>query len=158
MGMSAISRMSEGAANLHSVLASPTELPGFWIFMYRVSPFTYLVSAVLSTGVAGTTVHCSDIELLEFPPPPGETCGSYLSSYVKMASGRVLNPNDASHCKFCPISRTDQFLATLNIHFDERWRNVGLLFVYVVFNLFAAVFLYWLVRVPKKRTSKSKKE
>jgi ATP-binding cassette, subfamily G (WHITE), member 2, PDR len=34
------------------VLASPKVFPHFWIFMYRVSPFTYLVDAMLSVGVA----------------------------------------------------------------------------------------------------------
>jgi hypothetical protein len=33
----------------------------FWIFMNRVSPFTYFVSSVLSTGLSGTTVECSSI-------------------------------------------------------------------------------------------------
>ena len=33
------------------VLAGPSVLPGFWIFMYRVSPFTYLVDGMLSTGM-----------------------------------------------------------------------------------------------------------
>jgi len=30
--------------------------------------------------------------------------------------------------------------------------------VFIVFNAFAAVFIYWLARVPKKAKAKSKKE
>jgi ABC-type multidrug transport system permease subunit len=41
----------------------------------------------------------------------------------------------------------------------DRWRNFGLLFVYVAFNVFGALFLYWLTRVPKKaKKVKAKKE
>jgi ABC-type multidrug transport system permease subunit len=56
------------------------------------------------------------------------------------------------------VAETDTFLAQLNISYSDRWRNVGLLFVYIVFNVFAAVFLYWLIRVPKKRSRKIKEE
>ncbi|EDN03106.1 hypothetical protein HCAG_00970 [Histoplasma mississippiense (nom. inval.)] len=37
------------------VLATPDAMPGFWIFMYRLSPFNYFVSSVLSTGIAVMT-------------------------------------------------------------------------------------------------------
>ncbi|PLB37099.1 pleiotropic drug resistance family ABC transporter [Aspergillus candidus] len=142
----------------NGVLASPTVLPRFWIFMYRVSPFTYLVSAVLSVGLAKTRVQCSDIELLRMPPPAGQTCGKYLGDYVSAAKATLVDPDATDMCSLCQMSFTDQFLASLNIDYDDRWRNVGLLFVYVVFNAFAAVFLYWLIRMPKKKSHKEKKE
>ncbi len=53
------------------VLANPDTLPRFWIFMYRISPFSYLVSAMLSTAVANTRVECADNEFLQFEPPGG---------------------------------------------------------------------------------------
>ncbi|OQE05807.1 hypothetical protein PENFLA_c229G02355, partial [Penicillium flavigenum] len=56
------------------VVATPDEMPGFWIFMYRVSPFTYLVSGMLSTAVSGTDVTCSTDEILTFNPPGSQTC------------------------------------------------------------------------------------
>merc|ERR1711939_607589 len=40
----------------NGVFQPPFALPGFWIFMYRVSPLTYLVSAVASTGLSGRHV------------------------------------------------------------------------------------------------------
>ncbi|KAI9367540.1 ABC-2 type transporter-domain-containing protein [Aspergillus egyptiacus] len=141
----------------NGVLASPDVLPRFWIFMYRVSPFTYLVSSVLSTGLSGVDVHCSDLEILRVPPPNGQSCSSYLGPYVEATRGRLLDPTADGECQLCAISSTDQFLQGLSINADDTWRNVGLLFVYVVFNAVAAVFLYWLIRVPKKKSQQVKK-
>ncbi|KAE8144241.1 ABC-2 type transporter-domain-containing protein [Aspergillus avenaceus] len=140
------------------VLVSPTALPGFWIFMYRVSPFTYLVSGILAVAIAEAPVTCSKIELLNIPPPDGQNCSRYLGAYVDMTLGKLLNPDATSDCQVCTLSQTDQFLAGVNIKFSQRWRNFGILWVYVVFNIVAAVFLYWLVRVPKKRNLKKEKE
>ncbi|KAK1142767.1 Multidrug resistance protein [Aspergillus melleus] len=142
----------------NGVLATPERLPGFWIFMYRVSPFTYLVSSVLSVGLSGTDVECSDIELLRLPPPDGQNCSTFLGPFAEMAQSRLINPEAGTECLMCTFKKTDQFLETLSINFDDRWRNIGLLFVYIVFNAVAAVFLYWLLRVPKKKSRKEKEE
>lgn len=132
------------------VLATPENLPGFWIFMYRVSPFTYLVSGMLSAGLSGASAHCESVELLTFNPPSNMTCQSYLADYIKMAGqGYVENPDATSNCNFCSISSTDAFLAKIHSHFGEAWRNFGLMWVYILFNIAGAVFIYWLARVPK---------
>ncbi|KAJ5630294.1 ABC multidrug transporter A-2 [Penicillium longicatenatum] len=138
----------------NGVLSSPTQLPRFWIFMYRVSPFTYLVSAVLSTGLSGNSAHCSDIELLTIPPPTGQNCSQYLDFYATQYHATLLNPEATENCQLCSISTTDEFLAALNIYFSDHWRNIGLIFAYIIFNVFMAVFLYWLVRVPKNWSRK----
>ena len=39
---------------------------------------------------------------------------------------------------------------------SQSGRNFGILWAYIVFNIFGAIFLYWLFRVPKK--PKNKKE
>ncbi|KAE8453210.1 hypothetical protein EG329_011277 [Mollisiaceae sp. DMI_Dod_QoI] len=138
------------------VLASPTVLPGFWIFMYRVSPFTYLVSGMMSTGLANTKVVCSSIEYLHFNPPSGQTCSTYLAPYISFAGGYLKNPNATTNCSFCTVEDTNVFLAGVNAFYSQRWRNFGLMWVYIVFNVVGAVAMYWLVRVPKKE--KVKKE
>jgi ATP-binding cassette subfamily G (WHITE) protein 2 (PDR) len=88
------------------VLASPTALPGFWIWMYRISPFTYLVDGILSVGLANTQVVCSDIEYLHFDPPVGMSCGEYMFNYTTYAGGYVNNPNAMSQCDFCTVRGT----------------------------------------------------
>jgi ABC-type multidrug transport system permease subunit len=140
------------------VLASPAQLPGFWIFMYRVSPFTYLVSGVMSTGIANTQVVCADIEYLHFDPPSGETCGTYLNDYIKGMGGYLLDTNATTDCSFCSLSDTNTFLSQVSSYYSQRWRNFGLLFVYIAFNVAGAIFFYWLVRVPKNSKKKVKKE
>jgi ABC-type multidrug transport system permease subunit len=43
------------------------------------------------------------------------------------------------------------FLAGISSNYDHRWRDFGIGMVYIVFNIAASLFLYWLVRVPKKK-------
>lgn len=138
------------------VLASPTQLPGFWIFMYRVSPFTYLVSGMMSTGLANTKVVCSSIEFLQFNPPSGQTCSEYLAPYISFAGGYLENQNATTDCSFCAVADTNVFLAKVNSNYNDRWRNFGLMWVYIVFNVFGAIGMYWLVRVPRPRPKKEK--
>ncbi|KAG5982033.1 ZEB2-regulated ABC transporter 1 [Claviceps digitariae] len=133
------------------VLATPYTLPRFWIFMYHVSPFTYLVSGMLSTGVANTEVICAANELLQFEPPANQTCKEYMQDYIQVFGGRLTDPNERTTCQFCPISETNKFLAGVSSDYSDRWRNFGLLWVYVLFNIFGAMFVYWLARMPKNK-------
>lgn len=132
------------------VLATKDSLPGFWVFMYRVSPFTYLVSGMLSTSVAHSKIVCSTNEYLVMQPPSGSTCGEYLGAFVEAGQGYVLDANATANCQFCPSKSTDSYLANLSIHYHDAWRNFGFIWVYIVFNTVAALAIYWLVRMPKK--------
>jgi ATP-binding cassette subfamily G (WHITE) protein 2 (PDR) len=132
------------------ILATPAAMPGFWIFMYRVSPFTYLVGAILAVGLSDASVRCSGVELQHFDPTPGNTCSSYMSPYINENGGYLVNPEATSKCSFCLIGDTNTFLKSIGVDLENRWRNLGLLWVYVAVNIVGAITLYWLVRVPKK--------
>ena len=133
------------------VLAGPSVLPGFWIFMYRVSPFTYLVDGMLSTGLANNVIVCSSIELVHFTPPSGKTCGQYLQDYINSAGGYITDPSATSNCSYCSASTTNVYLAQLSSQYSTRWRNFGIMWAFIIFNIFGALFLYWLARVPRKQ-------
>jgi ABC-type multidrug transport system permease subunit len=139
------------------VLATPAQMPGFWIFMYRVSPFTYLVSAMLSTGVSGTEAKCEPIEFLEFKPLSNETCLQYMEPWIKAHGGYLQDNSATNECSFCIISSTDTYLGAVGSYYKDAWRNFGFMWIYIVANVFLAVFIYWLARVPKGSRSKSKK-
>ena len=136
------------ALTFNGVVQAPNALPGFWLFMYRVSPLTYLVAGWAATGLSGRMVDCADNELAQFDPPPSQTCGEYLADYISAgAVGQLENPEATSQCRYCPLSTSDQFLASVNISYDERWRNFGIGWAYIVFNIAAAVLLYYMFRV-----------
>jgi len=119
--------------------------------MYRLSPYTYLVSAILSIGIANTDVKCSSLELLHFEPLPNITCGDYLAPYIEQLGGYLNNPDSMAECEFCVIADTNTFLSSVGIEYGDRWRDFGILWGYVFFNVLMAVLLYWAFRVPKNR-------
>jgi len=140
------------------ILANPDTFPRFWIFMYRVSPFTYLASAMLSVAVANTNVVCAANELLHFAPLAGQTCGEYMTQHIKTAGGYLVNPNATDTCSFCTVNDTNTFLAGTHSYYSERWRNLGIVLSYSIFNIAGALFIYWLIRVPKKKLGGKKKK
>ncbi|KAK6854259.1 ABC transporter CDR4-like protein 3 [Apiospora arundinis] len=130
------------------VLARPDTLPRFWIFMYRVSPFTYLINSMLSVSIANTEVVCADNEYLKFDAPSGQDCGKYLSIWIESVGGYLQN-NETSSCNYCPIKETNKYLEQIGSNYDDRWRNFGIMWAFIIFNIFGALFFYWLIRVPK---------
>ncbi|KAJ9109697.1 ABC multidrug transporter afr2 [Naganishia cerealis] len=97
------------------VLASKDAMPGFWVFMYRVSPFTYLASALLSNGVGRAQVVCAANEYVHFEPPSGQTCQQWVSGYQSVAGGYLQDPNATADCSFCPTSSTDVSTSRLRV-------------------------------------------
>lgn len=117
--------------------------------MYRVTPVTYFVSAMVATGLAGVKVTCDTKEILNFNPPEGQNCSSYLKQYMDEVGGSLLNPGGTQQCQFCPVSTTDSILDTLGIYYNVRWRNYAITVAYSFVNVVGALCLYWLFRVPK---------
>ncbi|KAL5115853.1 Multidrug resistance protein [Pleosporales sp. CAS-2024a] len=140
------------------VLAQPSSFPRFWIFMYRLSPFTYLVSGMLSVGLANSSVTCADRELIRFDPRSGQTCQEYMQTYINNFGGYVVKENDRTSCQYCSIKDTNTFLKSISSDYTLAWRNFGILWAYVIFNIFAALALYWLVRMPKTKKEKPGKK
>ncbi|KAG6010295.1 hypothetical protein E4U21_007344 [Claviceps maximensis] len=142
------------------VLQTAKALPGFWIFMYRVSPFTYWIGGIVGTELHERAIECSDNELNVFNPPNGTTCGAYLQPLLSAAPGYLKNPEATSQCQYCSVDNADQILFGSNIFWSDRFRNFGIMWAYIMFNIFMAVLLYYLFRVMKWNTiswrSKSK--
>ena len=124
--------------------------------MYRVSPLTYLVDGIAATGLHGRAVTCASNEISVFNPPAGQTCGQYLSSYLTTAAGQLMNPAATTQCQYCPLRTSDQFLAEVAISWTTRWRNFGIVWAYVVFNIAMAVVFYYVFRVRKWSAASTK--
>lgn len=120
--------------------------------MYRVSPQTYLMNGLATAGVSNTQVTCSSLESLyiDYLPSNESSCGEYLEAYALSAKGYVVNPNSTANCQYCPVSETNDLLGTFEMAKDSVWRNVGLVAVYVLFNILITFGMYGLARAPKK--------
>ncbi|KAF4624221.1 hypothetical protein G7Y89_g13953 [Cudoniella acicularis] len=142
------------------VLVQPNALPRFWIFVYRLSPLTYFINGMVLAGLKGTYLHCSAAQLFYINPPPNSstssTCGEYLAPYIQLAGGYLEDPAATSDCRYCPVFETDAALRDiLGMDTQNPWRNAGYMAVYVVFNTLVVFVVYWLARVPKKKTGVS---
>ncbi|KAF5864492.1 hypothetical protein ETB97_007597 [Aspergillus alliaceus] len=135
------------ATTFNGVMQPPHALPGFWIFMYRVSPLTYLIAGMTATGLHGRAIRCDTAELSVFNPPSGSTCGDYMAPYLQGAPGVLYNPTATQGCEYCQLRNADQYLAGSNIYYGERWRNFGLGWAYIGFNVMGTVALYYIFRV-----------
>lgn len=73
-----------------------------------------------------------------------------------MFRANFLNPGASHDCEICPIRSISEFLESPNIKYSQWWHNIGLLLVYVMFNMVAALFFYWMPGVPKRWSLKVK--
>jgi ATP-binding cassette, subfamily G (WHITE), member 2, PDR len=131
----------------NGVFVPPNALPGFWIFLYRISPLTYIVGALSGAALHGRPVVCTLNELVIFQPPVGQTCGKYLEDYLATAPGQLLDQATTQDCSYCSLSNADEFLAGYNVSHNDRWRNFGIVWGFIAFNIFMTFALYYLFRV-----------
>lgn len=140
----------------NGIMQPRSALPHFWKFMNRLSPLTYYVSGISATALYGRAIHCSDRELSIFDPPVGQTCGQYLEVFLKTAAGKLYNPASSEQCQYCAFRSADQYLAAREISWDDRWRNFGIFWAYISFNILGSIMLYYLFRVlPYWRKAKA---
>lgn len=79
-----------------------------------------------------------------------------MASYISSSGGYLVDIGNTEQCEFCQLSNTNEYLSTVNIQYEDRWRNFGIVLVYIVFNAMGALGVYWLVRVRKRGGSLEK--
>ncbi|KAI9759591.1 MAG: hypothetical protein M4579_002257 [Chaenotheca gracillima] len=119
-------------------------LPYFWrSWMYYLTPFRYVLSGFLGVALHDLPLECADNEYARFPPPPGQTCQNYVQAFQQMAGGYVQEQDGM--CMYCQYSSGDEFAASFNVFYTDRWLDYGVFAAFCVFNfmvVFAASYLY----------------
>ena len=118
--------------------------------MYYLTPFHYLLEALLGAAVHGRQVVCSPSEFARFPPPPGQTCESYTADFIKQSGGYVQN-GAAGLCEFCQYATGDEFARGFNIYYSNKWRDYGVFWAFCVFNFVVVFACSWLMLGGGKR-------
>eukprot|EP00026_Physarum_polycephalum_P005669 Phypoly_transcript_05704.p1 GENE.Phypoly_transcript_05704~~Phypoly_transcript_05704.p1 ORF type:complete len:595 (+),score=118.57 Phypoly_transcript_05704:2-1786(+) len=131
------------------VLSPPDQLPKFWeSWVYHLDPFRYFMEGVIGTAMAPLTIVCSNKDFLRFLAPVNQTCGQYTADFLTYAPGYINNPDamNPTLCEYCQFRSGNQFLNTLEWSVDYRWRDFGIMFGYLAFNLIVSVIFVWLFR------------
>ena len=99
-------------------------LPVFWKYwMYYVNPSTYWIGGMLAATLNGAKVQCAPEETAVFDAPPGQSCDEYAGPFAKASGGYLVNGDATSGCQYCQYSSGNQYLQTLNISADDKWRS-----------------------------------
>ncbi|EYB21283.1 hypothetical protein FG05_08309, partial [Fusarium graminearum] len=130
------------------VTIPPPQMPGFWrAWMYQLTPFTRLISGMVTTALHGVEVVCKQSELNAFSAPPNMTCGEYMEPFFEQGGRGYLVNNSTQDCEYCAYKVGDEFYSTFNISFDNRWRDLGIYACFIVSNLIILVtasrYLNW---------------
>ena len=123
-------------------------MPRYWRWLYWISPMQHYVRGVLGVVLHDQPVVCAPSELTSFRAPPGSTCvrstwvfadglcscAEYAGDFLRSSGAGYLTPGSASStlCEFCKFATGDDFSATLNIRYDDRWRSLFVFALYVV--------------------------
>ncbi|KZZ92294.1 ABC-2 type transporter [Ascosphaera apis ARSEF 7405] len=111
-------------------------IPKFWKWLYEVDPFTRLIGGMIVTELHDKPVHCKPIELNEFIPPANVTCGEYMKPFFDAgAPGYLVDSSAMDYCKYCAYKLGDEFYKPLSMSWSHRWRDMGMLWMFVVTNL-----------------------
>ncbi|KAL6303777.1 pleiotropic drug resistance ABC transporter [Sparassis latifolia] len=126
----------------------PYRVMGWWRWMYHVTPFTYLIEALLTQALGKKPIVCSAAELVTVDPPTGLTCTEYLGRFIAAKGGYVTNGNATSSCRYCAYATADAFLEqSFNMYYKYHWRDFGLFFVYIIFNIVATYACTYVFRI-----------
>ncbi|KAG1809243.1 P-loop containing nucleoside triphosphate hydrolase protein [Suillus variegatus] len=95
----------------------------WWKWMYRVSPFAYIIEGLLGQEL-------------------------YMGPFMEFAGGYLTNPEAAEGCQYCPYRTADQYMySRFNIKDSDHWRNLGIVFGFVAFNIIAVFWFTYLMRI-----------
>ncbi|AJU80986.1 ATP-binding cassette transporter snq2 [Saccharomyces cerevisiae] len=122
-------------------------MPGFWTFMWKASPYTYFVQNLVGIMLHKKPVVCKKKELNYFNPPNGSTCGEYMKPFLEKATGYIENPDATSDCAYCIYEVGDNYLTHISSKYSYLWRNFGIFWIYIFFNIIAMVCVYYLFHV-----------
>lgn len=90
---------------------------------------------MLAATLPNQPVRCAPNEAAYFNPPLGQTCQQFAGGFVQQAGrGYLINPNDTANCGYCPYEKGSEYLTSLSISPEDKWRNFGIFLVFCVTN------------------------
>jgi ATP-binding cassette subfamily G (WHITE) protein 2 (SNQ2) len=119
-------------------------MPSFWKkWMFHLSPFRYFLEGFLGVLTKDVPVRCATNELARFTAPDGMGCTEYVAPFVSQAGGYVETLANGE-CGFCQYASGEEFASGFSVLASHRWRDVGIVIAFVVFNFVVVFVCSWL--------------
>ncbi|KAF2068330.1 hypothetical protein CYY_010343, partial [Polysphondylium violaceum] len=135
------------------VMVPYERMPVFWrSWIYKLNPAQYLLEGVITNALRDLTVQCSPQDFLQFPPPSGLTCEQYAYDFQSDANNLgYISTLDNGNCGYCKYKTGKEYYETvLSWSDDNRWRNLGVLISFWVFNIFMVILFIYLTRKAQR--------
>ncbi|WVW81393.1 hypothetical protein I302_103385 [Kwoniella bestiolae CBS 10118] len=136
------------------VLVPYPQITAFWRYwIYYLNPFNYLIGGLTSRIMWDVDVQCAEQEYGVFDPPSGQTCSAYMQDFLSQNPGYIDNPDATSQCRYCPYSKGNEYLKTLNLGDKvDGWRDIA---ITALFVLSSYGFVFLLLKLRSKASKKA---
>ncbi|KAF4343795.1 multidrug resistance CDR1 [Fusarium beomiforme] len=144
-----------GLVNFCGIVVPYSQIQPFWRYwMYYLDPFTYLVGGLFEPVVWDVEVECRPNELAKVPLPDNSTtCGEYLSDFIKVNGGYIVDSTSTDSCSYCAYKTGAEYARGFNINESYYgWRDVGITALFCI-SSYALVFL--MIKLRSKATKKA---
>ncbi|KAM9961803.1 hypothetical protein ACTFIR_004664 [Dictyostelium discoideum] len=127
-------------------------IPSFWRgWVYHLNPCRYFMEGIVTNILKTVDVKCSDEDMAIFTFPKSfNTCQNYTSAFESYGpSGYVTKDatlNGEPACGYCIYKNGEEYYQTLDWSADNRWRNVGIIISFFVFNILMVILFIYLTR------------
>ncbi|OCF60041.1 ABC transporter [Kwoniella mangroviensis CBS 10435] len=136
------------------VLVPYPQITAFWRYwIYYLNPFNYLIGGLVSRIMWDVGVQCAEQEFGLFDPPSGQTCSAYMQDFLSQNPGYIDNPDSTSQCRYCPYSKGNEYLQSLNLGDKvDGWRDIA---ITALFVLSSYGFVFLLLKLRSKASKKA---
>lgn len=118
------------------VMMPKAAMPKFWSsWMYWLDPYHYVIEGLVAAQLHDVSVTCKPDEYYFFRPPTGQSCGQYAATFLEQATGYIADLNATDVCRYCQYQYGQDFYQGLSMSYENRWRNIGIMFIYLFFNV-----------------------
>ncbi|KAJ5398597.1 hypothetical protein N7465_009086 [Penicillium sp. CMV-2018d] len=134
------------------VLVPHSAMNGFykpWLFW--VDPMRYFFGGSVSNILHNVKAQCSPGDFTIFDPPSGETCAHYASIFLQSSTGYLSNPEATSECWYCPYTTGDDYTATLDYYYADKWRDWAVFLAFCLTNVGCLYVIMWWRQGRSKR-------
>lgn len=120
--------------------------------MVSLDPFHYFIEGLGTNEMGDLPVICDDRDLIPLHAPPNQTCGEYMSNFFNAGgTGYLVDENAMNDCQYCTYkSGQEYYSASFGWDAAHKWRNLGLIVCYAVFNCLVFVVLCYWKRKPRR--------